>query len=131
MNQRSVVRSVEVELARAKRTHHRVEDAELQRRQGADHDLSGPAAGCCIARSGKIHRARSRPYRGQILQVNMRWKALAEIYAMPAFAPWKCMDSFEKWPRAARKIFQFFSKFKQIFAGFRPNFAGFLPNFPN
>ena len=77
---------MEVELARAKRAHHRVEDAELQRRQGADHDLSGPVAGCCIARSGKIDRARSRLYRGQILQVNMCLKALAEIYTMHSFA---------------------------------------------
>ena len=28
----------------------------------------------------KLHRARSLLYRRQILQVNMRWKALAEIY---------------------------------------------------
>ena len=32
-------------------------------------------------------RARSRLYRSQILQVNTRWKALAEIYTMRAFAP--------------------------------------------
>ena len=31
-------------------------------------------------------RARSRPYRSQILQVNARWKALAEIYTMHSFA---------------------------------------------
>ena len=30
--------------------------------------------------------ARSRLYRSQILQVNMRWKALAEIYTMHSFA---------------------------------------------
>ena len=41
---------------------------------------------CCIARSGKLDRARSRLYRGQILQENMRWKALAEIYTMHSFA---------------------------------------------
>ena len=45
------------------------------------------SAGCCIARSGKLDRARSRLYRSQILQVNMRWKALAEIYTMHSFAP--------------------------------------------
>ena len=38
------------------------------------------------ARSGKLHRARSRLYRSQILQVNTRWKALAEIYKMHSFA---------------------------------------------
>ena len=37
------------------------------------------------ARSGKHHRARSRRDRRQILQVNMRWKALAEIYKMLSF----------------------------------------------
>ena len=31
--------------------------------------------------------ARSRRYRSQILQVNPRWKALAEIYTMHSFAP--------------------------------------------
>ena len=38
-------------------------------------------------RSGKLDRARSRLYRSQILQENMRWKALAEIYTMHSFAP--------------------------------------------
>ena len=41
-----------------------------------------PRAGCCIARSGKLDRARSRLYRGQMLEVNMRLKALAEIYTI-------------------------------------------------
>ena len=45
------------------------------------------AEGGCIARSGKLDRARSRLYRTQILQVNARWKALAEIYTMHSFAP--------------------------------------------
>ena len=40
----------------------------------------------CIARSGKLDRARSRLYRSLILQVNMRLKALAEIYTMHFFA---------------------------------------------
>ena len=31
-------------------------------------------------------QARSRLYRNQILQVNTRWKALAEIYTMHSFA---------------------------------------------
>ena len=39
----------------------------------------------CIARSDKLDRARSRLYRSQILQENMRWKALAEIYTMHSF----------------------------------------------
>ena len=36
--------------------------------------------------SGKLYRARSRRYRSQNLQENMRWKALAEIYTMHSFA---------------------------------------------
>ena len=35
---------------------------------------------------GKLYRARSRLYRNEILQVNMRLKALAEIYTMHSFA---------------------------------------------
>ena len=38
------------------------------------------------ARSGKLDRARSRLYRSNILQENMRLKALAEIYTMHSFA---------------------------------------------
>ena len=34
----------------------------------------------------QLQRARSRLYRNQILQVNMRLKALAEIYTMHSFA---------------------------------------------
>ena len=34
------------------------------------------------ARTYELIRARSRLYRSQILQVNIRWKALAEIYTM-------------------------------------------------
>ena len=45
-----------------------------------------PGARGCAARPGKLDRARSRLYRGQILQVNMRLKALAEIYTMHSFA---------------------------------------------
>ena len=37
-------------------------------------------------RSAKLWRARSRLYRSQILQVNMRLKALVEIYTMHSFA---------------------------------------------
>ena len=35
----------------------------------------------------KLRGARSRLYRRQFLQVNTRWKALAEIYTMHSFAP--------------------------------------------
>ena len=65
-----------------------------------------------ISSSGSFFRARSRLYRSQILQVNMRWEALAEIYAMPAFAPWKCIWIFSKKGRAQRE--KFFSFFKNL-----------------
>ena len=64
-----------------------VEEAAAEGVPGLAHDaqhLRGD--GCCIARSGKLDRARSRLYRGQILQENMRLKALAEIYTMHSFA---------------------------------------------
>ena len=35
---------------------------------------------------GKLYKARSRLYRSEILQENMRLKALAEIYTMHSFA---------------------------------------------
>ena len=37
--------------------------------------------------SEELQTARYRLYRGQILQQNMRWKALAEIYTMHSCAP--------------------------------------------
>ena len=50
-----------------------------QRRCETQAMLTCAVAYCCIARSGKLDRARSRLYRSQSLQVNMRLKALAEI----------------------------------------------------
>ena len=35
----------------------------------------------------KLNQARSRLYRNQILQVNMRWEARAVIYTMHSIAP--------------------------------------------
>ena len=43
-----------------------------------------------IRRAGKLYRARSRLYRSHILQVNMRSKALAEIYRMHSFVARRC-----------------------------------------
>merc|ERR1711904_336910 len=40
--------------------------------------------------------ARSRLYRSQILQVNTRWKALAEIYTIHSFAPFPNLNFFVK-----------------------------------
>ena len=44
----------------------------------------------------KLNQARSRLYRNQILQVNMRWKTLAEIYTMHSFAPFSNLNFFVK-----------------------------------
>ena len=43
--------------------------------------------GICTRRAGKLYKARSRLHRSQLLQVNTRWKALAEIYTIHSFAP--------------------------------------------
>ena len=48
------------------------------------------------ARTFELYRARSRLYRSQILQVNTRWKALAEIYTMHSFAPFSNLNFFVK-----------------------------------
>ena len=42
----------------------------------------------CTRRAGKLYKAPSRLYRSQMLQVNIRWKALAEIYTMPLHRFW-------------------------------------------
>ena len=46
--------------------------------------------------TGKLYRTRSRLYRSQILQVNMRLKALAEIFTMHSFAPFSMLKIFVK-----------------------------------
>jgi hypothetical protein len=55
---------------------------------GADFATGGrtPKRRLRMRVSGKLGRARSLLYRSQILQVNMRLKALAEIYTMHSFA---------------------------------------------
>ena len=54
---------------------------------GTDHHMEGKNLGVCTRRAGKLYKARSRLDRSQILQVNTRLKALAEIYTMHSFAP--------------------------------------------
>ena len=49
----------------------------------------------CTRIAGKLYKARSRLYRSQILQVNTRWKALAEIYTMHPFTPFSYLNVFE------------------------------------
>ena len=44
----------------------------------------------------KLRAARSRLYRRRFLQVNTRWKALAEIYTMHSFAPFSNLKFFVK-----------------------------------
>ena len=44
----------------------------------------------------KLPGARSRLYRRRFLQVNTRWKALAEIYTMHSFAPFSNLKIFVK-----------------------------------
>ena len=46
---------------------------------------TSPETQKCIARSGKLYRDRSRLYRSNNLQENMRLKALAEIYKVHSF----------------------------------------------
>ena len=66
--------------------------------------------GICTRRAGKLCKARSRLYRNQILQVNTRWKALAEIYTMHAFAPFSDIEIF---------VFRKFAIFSQMLLFFR------------
>ena len=44
----------------------------------------------------ELQTARYRLYRSQILQQNMRWRALAEIYTMHSFAPVSNIKIFVK-----------------------------------
>ena len=44
----------------------------------------------------KLRGARFRLYRRRFLQVNTRWKALAEIYTMHSFAPFSNLNFFVK-----------------------------------
>ena len=84
-----------------------------------------------------ILAARSRLYRSEILQVNTRWKALAEIYTMHSFAPFSNLNFFVKNRQnvfaielmnfinsfAQNSNFAFFLRiFDEIFSGFRAKF---------
>ena len=44
----------------------------------------------------KLRGARFQLYRRRFLQVNTRWKALAEIYTMHSFAPFSNLNFFVK-----------------------------------
>ena len=75
------------------------------------------------ARTCELHRARSRRNRSQILQVNTRWKALAEIYTMYSFD--LLCTVLESNPFAPFSNLNFFVKNRQHF------FAIELMNFIN
>ena len=53
----------------------------------ANVELNFAGGKCYIEFSPKLRGARSRLNRRRFLQVNTRWKALAEIYTMHSFAP--------------------------------------------
>ena len=75
----------------------------------------------------KLYRARSLLYRRQILQENIRWKALDEIYKIyiHAFAPLRSQNVKEKRVRrfAIFLIFRAFTSFEQSLP-FSINFLG-------
>ena len=85
----------------------------------------------------KLRGARSRLYRRRFLQVNTRWKALAEIYTMHSFAPFSNLNFFVKNRQivfaielmnfinsiAKNSNFAFFLRiFDELFSGFRAKF---------
>ena len=78
-----------------------------------------------------VLRARSRLYPSQILQENMRWKALAEIYTVHSFAQLCNLNYSSKFCQNFCKILQNLrnsenlAKFLKIFA----NFGKILANF--
>ena len=107
--------------------------------------LSQPPLGQTCADASKktcpmftgLYRACSRLYRSQFLQVNMRWKALAEIYTIHSFAPFFNLKISAKNPQHFFAIellnFRFFSFsasnfaffvriFDEILSGFRDKF---------
>ena len=88
----------------------------------------------------KLYRARSLPYRRQILQVNIRWKALDEIYKIYMLLHRLDLNISENFRQFFFAffgkilqnfvIFEFFSAliFAQILMKFCRNFADHLEN---
>ena len=64
---------------------------EVRARQGGLPGVAEPVpvsgTEVAVTGCGKLYSARSRLYGNEILEVNMRLKALAEIYKMHSFAP--------------------------------------------
>ena len=84
----------------------------------------------------KLRGARSRLYRRRFLQVNTRWKALAEIYTMHSFAPFSNLNFFvQNREKNATELMNFINSMIQsqknrilhflarIFDDFFPDFA--------
>ena len=90
--------------------------------------LSGPAV-CEVYNLQNLQnfanfwRARSRLYRSQILLVNMRWKALAEIYTMHSFAQLCNLIFLSKFDKKSAE----FNKMSAIFSNVSQNVT--LQNF--
>ena len=74
----------------------------------------------CTRRAGKLNKARSRLYRSHILQLSMRWKALAEIYTMHSFA----QSQSSNFCSNITAILVNLSKFHQILTKFCQKFTG-------
>ena len=74
----------------------------------------------------KLRGARSRLYRRRFLQVNTRWKALAEIYTMHSFAPFSNLNFFVKirQKKIAIELMNFINSIAK-----NSNFAFFSANF--
>ena len=73
--------------------------------------------------------ARSRLYRSRFLQLNTRWKALAEIYTMHSFAPFSNLKIFVKNCCFFSAFFPKIRKFCQNFAEFSPHVTNFFRDF--
>ena len=72
---------------------------------------------CCWRGARKLYKARSPLYRSQSLQPNIRWKRLAEIYTIHAFAPLSNLQFFVK------SLLEFCQKLLNF-----PEFYKILPN---
>jgi len=81
-----------------------------------------------MRRAGKLDKARYRLCRSQFLQENMRWKALAEIYAMHYFAPFSILIFCSKNAENLAKNLPF-KIFQRLLIQNLSNFSRFWANF--
>ena len=77
----------------------------------------------------KLYRARSLLYRRQILQVNMRWKALDEIYKIYMLLHRSDLNISEKFRSIFWKIFAKNRHFLTLFIDFCSDFDEILSEF--